>query len=456
MNENTMKLIQDGKALFTAAVGRVDPAKMVEQFVSCEGDRLSVKNEQETVDYNLSDFHQVIVIGAGKASAKMALGLEAVLSKKISNGLVVVKTGHTEKLQYIDLLEAAHPIPDESCVTAANKIADLCREADENTLIINLISGGGSALLTAPYQGGDHLLTLDDIQRVTGLLLSCGAVIQELNIIRKHLSALQGGRLAELASPATMISLILSDVIGDPLDAIASGPTVPDSTRWQDVGTIIQKYNLTEKLPKGVKNIVVDGLAGLVDETPKERSEIFKTVKNILIGTNISALRAASDKAEVLGYTPVILTSQLSGEAREVAKFFSAMCKDMVRDRLAFKRPACFIAGGETTVTLRGKGLGGRNQEMAMAYMMEFLEDPAAMEGALFLSGGTDGNDGPTDAAGGFVHASSIRRIFEKGLDPQEYMNNSDSYHLLEEVDSLLVTGPTNTNVCDVQILLVR
>lgn len=171
MNENTMKLIQDGKALFTAAVGRVDPAKMVEQFVSCEGDRLSVKNEQETVDYNLSDFHQVIVIGAGKASAKMALGLEAVLSKKISNGLVVVKTGHTEKLQYIDLLEAAHPIPDESCVTAANKIADLCREADENTLIINLISGGGSALLTAPYQGGDHLLTLDDIQRVTGLLL---------------------------------------------------------------------------------------------------------------------------------------------------------------------------------------------------------------------------------------------------------------------------------------------
>ncbi len=449
-------MIEDVKSIFSAAVKRVDPALMVEELVTVAGNTLTIRTESESAEYDLSKYNRIVVIGAGKASAKMALGLEASLGDRITSGLVAVKTGHTETLKYIDLIEASHPMPDESCVEAATKIAEICSAADEKTLILNLISGGGSALLTAPYQNDAYNITLDDIQAVTGLLLACGAVIQEINVIRKHLSAVQGGRLAGFAAPGTMVSLILSDVIGDPLNAIASGPTVPDPTTYKDAMGIIKKYDLGAKLPASVAKIMEDGVAGKAEETPGEDSEIFKNVQNILIGTNISALYAASEEAERLGYAPVILTSQLSGEAREIAKVFSGMCKDMTRNRLAFKRPACIIAGGETTVTLRGKGKGGRNQEMALAYMIEYLDNPEGMENTVFLSGGTDGNDGPTDAAGGIAHLSVMKSMVEKGLDPLEYIGNSDSYHFLKESGGLLMTGPTNTNVCDVQILLVK
>ncbi len=451
-----MQMIEDVKSIFSAAVKRVDPALMVEELVTVNGNTLTIRTESESAEYDLSRYNRIVVIGAGKASAKMALGLEASLGDRITSGLVAVKTGHIETLKYIDLIEASHPMPDESCVDAATKIADICSAADEKTLILNLISGGGSALLTAPYQNEAYNISLDDIQTVTGLLLACGAVIQEINVIRKHLSVVQGGRLAGFAAPGTMVSLILSDVVGDPLNAIASGPTVPDPTTYKDAMGIIKKYDLSARLPASVAKIMEDGVAGKAEETPCEDSDIFKNVQNILIGTNISALYAASEEAERLGYAPVILTSQLSGEAREIAKIFSGMCKDLTRNRLAFKRPACIIAGGETTVTLRGKGKGGRNQEMALAYMIEYLDNPQAMENTVFLSGGTDGNDGPTDAAGGIAHLSVMNSMAEKELDPLEYIGNSDSYHFLKESGGLLMTGPTNTNVCDVQILLVK
>jgi len=449
-------MIEEIKSIFAAALKRVDPAMMVEDLATLQGNTLCIRTETETVEYDLANYSKIVVIGIGKASAKMALGLEAALGDRITSGLVVVKTGHTETLKYIDLIEASHPMPDQSCVEAATKLAGICSSADAKTLILNLVSGGGSALLTAPYQNDAYNITLDDIQTVTGLLLACGAVIQEINVIRKHLSAVQGGRLAGFAAPATLVSLILSDVIGDPLNAIASGPTVPDPTTYQDAMGIIKKYELAAKLPVSVAKIMQDGLAGKVEETPGEDAEIFKTVRNILIGTNISALYAASKEAKRLGYNPVILTSQLSGEAREIAKFFSGMSKDMTRNRLAFKRPACIIAGGETTVTLRGKGKGGRNQEMVLAYLIEYLDNPAAMENTVFLSGGTDGNDGPTDAAGGIAHPEIIKTMKKRGINPLEFLSNNDSYHFLKETGGLLMTGPTNTNVCDIQLLLVR
>lgn len=451
-----MQKIEDAKTIFSAALKRVDPALMLKELVGIDGNTLVIRTETDTAKYDLGRYSRIVVVGAGKASAKMALGLEAVLGDRITSGLVAVKEGHTEKLEYVDLIEAAHPMPDKRCVEAAKRIGRICSDADEKTLILNLISGGGSALLTAPYQNEAYAISLDDIQAVTGLLLACGAVIQEINVIRKHLSAVQGGRLAGFAAPATMVSLILSDVIGDPLTSIASGPTVPDPTTYKDAWNIFRKYSLEEKLPESVARIITDGAAGKVPETPGEGDKIFETVRNILIGTNISALYAASEEAEKLGYAPVILSSQLTGEAREIAKLFSGMAKDLSLNRLSFKKPACIIAGGETTVTLKGKGKGGRNQEMALAFLMEYLDDPDALEKVVFLSGGTDGNDGPTDAAGGLAHIGIMKAMKDADLDPAEYINNSDSYHFLKKTGGLLMTGPTNTNVCDVQILLAE
>jgi glycerate 2-kinase len=450
-----MKMMEDAKAIFSAALKRVDPSLMIRELVALEGGRLTIRTETESYSFDLDSYDEVLVIGAGKASAKMALGLEAVLGDRISSGLVAVKEGHTEELARIELIEAGHPMPDRRSVEAGTRIAGICAAAGAKSLILNLISGGGSAILTAPYGDDAHTVTLEELQQVTGLLLACGAPIQEINVIRKHLSAVKGGRLAGLAAPATMVSLILSDVIGDPLDAIASGPTVPDPTTWADAAEIIRAYGLQEKLPASVAALLAEGTAGKISDTPDETSGIFESVSNILIGTNISALQAAAEEAGELGYGPVILTSQLTGEAREIAKLFSGIAKDLCLGRLAFPRPACIITGGETTVTLKGKGKGGRNQEMAVAFLREFLESPGALTGVVFLSGGTDGNDGPTDAAGGIAHSGVLGTAVRKKLSPGEYIEKSDSYHFLKECDGLLMTGPTNTNVCDVQILLV-
>ncbi len=451
-----MKMLESAQSIFNAALRRVDPALMLKELLSLEGDTLTIRTEGETYSYDLSAYDELLVIGAGKASAKMALGLESVLGERISRGLVAVKEGHTEDLSRIELIEAGHPMPDARSVEAGRRIAELCRASGERTLIINLISGGGSAILTAPYRDDRHSLSLEDLQQVTKLLLGCGAPIQEINCVRKHLSGVKGGRLAAAAAPATLASFILSDVIGDPLNAIASGPSVPDPTTYADAGEIIRKYDLESRLPRAAAELLSDGLKGKVADTPDESNPIFAKVENILIGTNISALQAAAEEAGRLGYHPLVLTSQLTGEAREIAKLFSGMAKDLRLGRLAFEKPCCVIAGGETTVTLKGDGKGGRNQEMALAFLLEYLDNPAALEQVLFLSGGTDGNDGPTDAAGGFMHAGVARTAREAGLNPLEFIERSDSYHFLKKAGGLLITGPTNTNVCDVQLLLVH
>ncbi len=299
-------------------------------------------------------------------------------------------------------------------------------------------------------------LTLSDIQKTTEVLLGCGAPIDEMNCVRKHLSHIKGGRLARLLYPATQVNLVLSDVIGDKLDTIASGLSAPDETTYEDALRIIEKYEVVEDIPANVLGAIEHGVNGLIDETPGKKDRAFKKVFNILIGTNYTALLAASRKARGFGYSTSIISSHVTGEAREAAKVLYGIAQDIKKHDTPINKPACVIAGGETTVTLRGKGKGGRNQELALSVLSEMHKDPAYAHGIYFLSASTDGNDGPTDAAGAFASVEILARSTNQKLNIDEFLKNNDSYNLFEKIESLLKTGPTNTNVCDLQIFIIK
>ena len=442
-------------SIFQAGLNRVNPERMITDTVRLNGETLEVATETQQAHYNLRDFDRIVVTGAGKAGAKMALGLERVLGTRIHGGVVVVKYGHVEKLQHIELVEAGHPVPDLSGVEAARRVVQLAQQADERTLIISHISGGGSALMTLPFQDERHALTLQDVQTTTSLLLACGAPIQEINCVRKHISGITGGRFCRLLHPAASLNLILSDVVGDSLENIASGLTAPDPSTFGEAWAVLERYNLTHRLPEAVQALLLDGVAGAVPETPKAGDRSFERVNNILIGSNALALRAAERAAHEAGYRTICLGSQITGEAREVAKVFAGIAKDVRRQNFPAAAPLCVLAGGETTVTIRGDGGGGRNQEMALACVAEIGANPAAFEGVGFLSAATDGNDGPNDGAGGFAAVEVLRAAQAKGLQPREYLDRNDSYHFLDRAGYLFKTGPTNTNVCDLQVLLV-
>lgn len=446
-------------AIFKKGVQRVDPKRLILDSLSLEGNFLEIKTNDESKRFDLTKFEKIYVIGFGKASANMAFALEQLLANRISKGLVAVKYGHIAVLEKIELLEAGHPVPDENGLKAAKRIAELATEADSNTLVISLISGGGSALIPFPLEteiAGDKVnLTLADKQTVTQILLECGAKITEINCVRKHLSGIKGGRLAELLTPATSINLILSDVVGDRLDTIASGATVPDDTTFSDMQAIINKYDIGEKIPQKVLKILKAGLEGNCDDTPKSNDHVFENCHNFLIGTNYLALLAAKQEAESLGYETSILTSQLTGEAKEVAKVIYAIAKD-TKKICDSSKPRCLLFGGETTVTIKGKGKGGRNQEMALSFLSEIENDGAAAEGIHFLAASTDGNDGPTDAAGAYASMDVLNKVAEANLSINEYLRENDSYHFFAQLGYLLKTGPTNTNVCDIQVVFVE
>jgi hydroxypyruvate reductase len=358
------------------------------------------------------------------------------------------------------LIEAGHPVPDEQGVLGAEAVEALARRADEKTLVVNLISGGGSAILPAPFRGsgasGPLALSLEDKRAATRVLLGCGATIQEFNCIRKHISALKGGRLAELLHPARSLNLILSDVVGDRLDTIASGLTVADETTFAQALAIVEKYGIGEKLPAAVVDLLRRGAAGEFPETPKPGDPVFAAVSNVLLGTNYTALGAAAAKADQLGYAPVVLSSRVVGEAREVARVLAAIALDASSKGLMAQKPACLLCGGETTVTLTGEGQGGRNQELALSFLQEIgAAEATAAECLCFLSAATDGNDGPTDAAGAFASADMLGRARKQHLSIPGYLARNDSYHFFEAIGGLLKTGPTNTNVCDLQICLI-
>ncbi|TVR59515.1 MAG: glycerate kinase [Spirochaetaceae bacterium] len=439
-----------------AALKRVDPVRMITDCLSLTADTLNIKTETQELSFDLSTFERIVVLGAGKAGASMALGVEQVLGDRIDQGLIVVKYEHVRELERIEIAEAGHPVPDQNGVAATGRLVELAESADEKTLCLMLISGGGSALLTLPMKTDDIEVTLEDTQRTTELLLEAGTPIQDINCIRKHISAVTGGRFCRSLHPATVVSLILSDVVGDELESIASGVTSPDPTSFDDAWEIAEKYKIADKLPDRVRTVLEDGRSGRIPETPKPGDDIFDRVHNVLIGTNALALEAARRAAEELGFNTLVLTSQLTGEAREIAKVFSGVAKDLVRLGSPVARPACFLAGGETTVTLHGAGKGGRNQEMALAFLAEVAARPNAYRGVTFLSAATDGTDGPTDAAGAFASVEVVEASVAAGLSIRRYLAENDSYHFFGKIDGLYKTGPTNTNVCDLQIVLVE
>ena len=434
----------DLERIAKAALAAVTPEWCLRRALRLQGDRLAVAGRT----YDLSSVRRLLVVGFGKAAARMAAALEDVLGERITAGLVVTADGYKVPTGRVAVAEAAHPVPDARGLAAAQGIVELVSEAGETDLVVVLISGGGSALLTLPAAG----ITLEDLMRTNELLLRSGANIQELNTVRKHLSRVKGGQLARLAAPAQVLSLILSDVPGDPLDAIASGPTAPDPTSFQDAARILRRYGLWDKVPPGVRAHIEAGVRGEINETPKPGDPVFELVQNVIVGSGRTAAEAAAREGARLGYRTLILTTTLEGEAREVAKVLAALARELVRFRRPLPPPALVIAAGETTVTVRGNGSGGRNQELALAAAPGIQ----GLAGVALMSLGTDGRDGPTDAAGGLVDGDTITRLKAAGVELEEALAKNDSYHALKASEDLIVTGPTGTNVADLVLLGVR
>jgi glycerate 2-kinase len=430
-------------AILSAALEAVNPTNAIKRQVSLSDDTLRIGQRI----YNLTRYRHIYVIGGGKAGSSMAQAIEDILGGRVTAGLVSVKYGYGAETEIIRLNEAGHPIPDAAGMAGTKQMAELARKATSEDLIICLISGGGSALMTLPVEG----INLADVKSLTDTLLRCGATINEINAVRKHLSQIKGGNLARLVYPAEIVSLILSDVVGNPLDVIASGPTVPDPTTFADAYGIIEKYGLLEELLRPIVERLQRGKEGLIAETPKEGDEVFTQTYNLLIASNEVAAEAATTRAEELGFHSLLLSTFVEGEAREVAKVFAAIAKEILHSGRPVPRPACVVAGGETTVTVRGNGLGGRNQEMALSAALEI----AGLEDVMIIPLATDGTDGPTDAAGAIADGSTLRRAQEAGLSASQYLADNDSYQFFQQLGDLLITGPTNTNVNDLTFTFV-
>jgi hydroxypyruvate reductase len=423
-----MTLRRHALAIFRASLAAADPAAAVARYLARR---------------NFARYRRIYVLGAGKAGAAMARAAERVLGRQIAAGLVNVKYGHTAALRRIELNECGHPIPDEAGARGAARIAGLAASAGAGDLVLCLISGGASALLPLPAEG----ITLEEKQATTRQLLVCGANIHEINALRKHISRIKGGQLARLAAPAAVEALLLSDVIGDNLDVIGSGPTAPDASTFADVAAILARYGIRDRIPATVGDRIERGLRGEIPETPKPADPLFARVRNTVIGSNRLALEVAARAARALGYRTLILASEIQGETREIARMHAAIAAEIRRTGHPVKPPACIITGGETTVTIRGQGLGGRNQEFVLAAAI----DIAGLDRVVVFSAGTDGSDGPTDAAGAIADGRTLARK----PDALRFLDSNDSYHYFAPLGDLIKTGPTNTNVMDIRVILV-
>lgn len=443
MTRTDNRLRKDAISIFRAGLAAVEPVEAVRSHLILDGSTLLAGEDA----IPLPDHGRILVLGAGKAAAPMAAALEKLLGKRITQSLHVVKYGHLYPVERSTIIEAGHPVPDRNGLDGSRRILETAQSAEENDLVICLLSGGGSALLPCPAPP----VTLEEKQETTRLLLASGASIGEVNAIRKHLSLIKGGGLAKAVYPARLLTLILSDVVGDPLDVIASGPTVPDPTTFQDALEIINSYGLRDKAPLSVVDRLVKGSTGGLTETPKEGSPEFEKTLNIIVANNDMALAAAHVEAKSLGYNASIIPYPVEGEAREEAEAHLEKVRDIISDGYPVAPPACLISGGETTVTLAGNGKGGRNLEYALASAIG-LE---GLDGVVLLSAGTDGTDGPTDAAGAIIDSRTTAKARAAGLDPGQYLENNDSYTFFEATGELFKTGPTLTNVMDIQIVVV-
>ena len=436
---------QKALRIFTTALEAVQPERLLKQHISISPDLIRICGEELYLDR----IQHIYIIGAGKASAAMARAIENILDAQIYKGLVVTKYHHTMPTTRIKITEAAHPVPDEHCVLAVKETLKLLKEATINDVIICLISGGASALWCDVPED----LTLQDIQTTFDLLIRSGASIHEINAVRKHLSEIKGGQLIRHCNGARVFTLMISDVPGDDPAVIASGPTVADHSTFKDALDVLVKYNLMTAVPAGIKAYIENGANGNCEETPKPGDAIFQNTTNLIIGNNHMALEAAVRMSENLGYHAQIVQDLITGNAEEGAK-------NLLARTYAYtgKKPVCIIQGGETTVNVSGGGKGGRNQHFVLAALKELqcLHDEYLKNHITILSGGTDGTDGPTQAAGGLADCETIQLAAQKNLSVDTYLHNHDSYHFLMQTQSLLITGPTQTNVMDIMMVLLE
>ncbi|MBC8509957.1 MAG: glycerate kinase [Chloroflexi bacterium] len=430
--------------ILTAAINAVDPANAVAKHLKYHDDQLIVGSES----YDLEAVQHVFLLGIGKASLPMAQAASQILGDRLTKSILITKSQRSQLSidnSQFTIICSSHPIPDERSIEGAQRIIELLQTTTPDDLVIFLISGGGSALLTAPVPE----VSLADLQILNKLLLACGADIHHINTIRKHISQVKGGNLARLAYPAQVISLILSDVIGDPLDVIASGPTVPDPTTFADALDVIEKYKLAQDMPASILAYLWSGAAGEILETPKEDDPILKRTQNIIVGNNLKAARAARDCAQREGFHALLLTTRLKGEARQIGPLMASIAHQINSTGDPVPRPACIIAGGETTVTLQGNGLGGRNQELALSA----VEELAGLTDVFLISLATDGEDGPTDAAGAVVSGNTLSQANHRGLNHAEFLSRNAAYDFFDPLGDLLKPGATMTNVNDLSFI---
>lgn len=432
---------QKATEIFLAGVESVKPENLIKRFVSIEQYNLQIENFQ----FDLSTIANIYIVGVGKASAAMAQTIESILGSRITEGHIITKYAHAVSLQFIGITEAGHPVPDENGIKGTEIIMSIAKKAEKNDLLICLISGGGSALLTDVPEG----CSLDDLKDLNNILLKSGAAIFEMNCIRKHLSKVKGGLLAKTAYPSRVMSLILSDVIGDPLDVIASGPTAHDPSTYADAISIINKYNIKNEIPIQIYQLLEDGVNNKRQETLKESDEALELTSNLIIGTNKLALKIAKQKAALFGYETKIITDKLEGNVMDVAKYIMDSIKNATKENI--HENTCLLFAGESTIKVEGEGLGGRNQHLALSFAKLLEDEP----GITFLSAGTDGTDGPTDAAGAVVDSFTSEIASNLQLNMEQYINNCDSYHFFQEVGGLVKTGPTQTNVMDLMVVLI-
>lgn len=441
-------LRKDALAIFQKGILAADPYQAVKQHLSVQKHKLSIQCQHSV---RSEDWQKIHLIAIGKAACSMIQAAQEIIPANLlaPGSLAITNTENAYKINNINVIGAGHPLPNQIGLNAAKQVYKKVQSAKKNELILILLSGGGSALLPLPAEG----INLQEKISITRLLLNSGATINEINCVRKHLSVLKGGQLAQLAMPADSHTLILSDVLGDDLSSIASGPTVADISTFSNAVAILQKYHLWHKTPPSIQLHLESGVQNSIPETAKENDHCFSHASHRLIGSNSISLTAIDQHAKKLHYTTQIYSSSLTGEAKLVAKNWLNFIQQKLAQGLS--KPLALVAGGETTVTITGNGLGGRNQEMALAFAIAENKQPLNAQWA-FLSGGTDGRDGPTDSAGGLVDNQTFTRLVDAGIEPEAYLANNNSYYALKESQDLLVTGATGTNVADLQILLVH
>ena len=451
MTQATDNLRQDALAIFRAGIQAADPYLAVKRCLQSDGKQLDITLDLNSNAKRRSNWQKVHVIAFGKAACAMAKAAQEIIPAQLLAQPIIAITNYENvtELANIEVIGANHPLPDQAGFAAAQRIAKIAQQARQDELVLVLVSGGGSALIPFPADG----ISLDEKIATTDLLLASGATINEMNCVRKHLSQLKGGGLAKMTAPADLHTLILSDVLGDELSAIASGPTVADDTTFNEAIQVFKDKQLWHKVAPNVQAHLEKGAQGIISETPKSDDAIFKNTDHTLCGSNAISVQAISQTAQNLDYDLHLYSKQLTGEAKQVAEDLVIYAQKLLAQGI--DKPYAILAGGETTVTLMGNGLGGRNQEMALAFAIA-AEKHQLNANWVFLSGGTDGRDGPTDAAGGMVDPQTMTRMRNATIEPKQYLANNDAYHALQISEDLLITGATGTNVADLQILLIQ